>query len=101
MSALSLELLGHRSSSVLPVETLCLELQNIADEYSHVGGTVMRRVLSFLCVFLSPLHACRLRPVKNDVFRGGQMEAYRPASPSSPPSPPRRCFALLRVKYFG
>eukprot|EP00752_Nemacystus_decipiens_P013044 g11539.t1 len=40
MSALSLELLGHRgSSSVLPVETLCLELQNIADHYSDVGGS--------------------------------------------------------------
>lgn len=40
MSALSLELLGHRGSSVLPVETLCLELQNIADEYSDAGGSV-------------------------------------------------------------
>lgn len=48
VSALSLELLGHRGSSVLPVETLCLELQNIADEFSRVGGSVRRSVFSRL-----------------------------------------------------
>lgn len=42
MSVLSQELLGHKASFVLSVETLCLELQMIADEFHEAGGSVSR-----------------------------------------------------------
>lgn len=58
MSALSLELLGHRGSSVLPVETLCLELQDIADYYNDAGGSVSLFIFYFL-FFIYSLNACR------------------------------------------
>lgn len=40
ISVLSQELLAHKASFVLSVETLCLELQVIADEFHEAGGSV-------------------------------------------------------------
>lgn len=48
MAGLARELLNHKASFVLPVETLCLELHGIADAYCDVGGTV-RRASTLLC----------------------------------------------------
>lgn len=42
MAGLSRELLAHKASFVLPVDTLCVELQAIADAYSDAGGSVRR-----------------------------------------------------------
>lgn len=44
MSGLSRELLAHKASFVLPVDTLCLELQAIADAYADAGGSVRHGV---------------------------------------------------------
>lgn len=40
MAGLSRELLGRKASYVLPVDTLCLELQQIADAFHDAGGSV-------------------------------------------------------------
>ena len=42
MAVLSRELLAHKASFVLPVDTLCMELQALADAYSDAGGSVRR-----------------------------------------------------------
>lgn len=53
---LSQELLGHKASFVLSVETLCLELQMIADEFHEAGGSVSR-FSARLCWLAYAVHA--------------------------------------------
>lgn len=61
MSSLSLELLGHKARFVLPVETLCLELQTVSDKLSSVGGSVSVYLNSgaFFLRFRFFVHVCK------------------------------------------
>ena len=52
MAGLSRELLAHKASFVLPVDTLCMELQTIADAYSEAGGSVRHALIAFVLFVL-------------------------------------------------